>query len=223
MAPEGSEGLICLRCTMQGIKPIPFWCQNPYFFHDTMKPCDIFDTLSPEWQFIIFSWFPVYMHLVFTALEGKNQIQGQPWEKNRTCMMEKKCCIIAARAAMSRIFLSELQVETLSPFYDHDENGNSSPFFSERLVLQPFFFWVKVKPLLNSKVWFDSALTPRPPQAWPLPNPKVPELLDGTQLIYLLWVLLYSLNADLRSFYQYPWPREPFFLSWYSRPWNPVA
>lgn len=84
---------------------------------------------------------------------------------------------------MSRMFLFELQVDTLNTFYDHNENRELQVYLFRRGWFCNLFFWVKVKPLLNSKVWFDSAPYP---QAWPLPNPQVPKLLDGTQLTHAL-------------------------------------
>ena len=66
---------------------------------------------------------------------------------------------------VSRMILSEFWVDKLSRFYSHNGNREIQVRFLQEGWFCNFFFWVKVIPLLYSKVWCDSATYPqgRPP------------------------------------------------------------
>lgn len=97
-APEGSESLVCLGCTVQGFKCRTFWRQSPCFFHNTMKPCDRFEILSPEWQnkYSIFKWFWICCASSFhSPWRRENQTQEQPWERTELAWWKEvlySCC-----------------------------------------------------------------------------------------------------------------------------------
>lgn len=77
--------------------------------------------------------------------------------KNRTCMVGRRAVLLLLELPIPRTILFELQVDTLSPFYGHSENRELQVHFLQGGWFCNLFFWVKVIPLVNSKVCFDSA------------------------------------------------------------------
>ena len=70
---------------------------------------------------------------------------------------------------VSRMIPSEFWVDKLNPFYSHNGNREIQVRFLQEAWFCNFFFWVKIIPLLYSKVWCESATYP---QGRPPPTPR---------------------------------------------------